>query len=491
MNRRNFVSQAIAIGATAGLTGNAQATLQSRPNSTVIDWNRALTDAIAATATLVTVAARAIAMVNEATYNAWAAFDLGAGFSLPNQRKHPFWDWHDGCKQIAISHAAYAVLLDLFPTQKAAFDALLATRTAIDTARWPSGIAAARTGQLAGYSLLQSRAQDGSNQRGDLATGAYSDWTGYQAVNTPDLVVDPTRWQPLRLPTATGGTVVQTFLTPQWGRVRPFALASGSVFRPAGLSPLAPTQAEMHELIGYSAGLDDYAKALVDVWAANAGSVSPPGQWVGLAAQVSRQDSNTLDEDVKLFFGVGQAVLDASIAAWDAKRTYDSARPITAIRYFLRGQAIRSWGGAGRGTQQILGEQWVPFQRPAAITPPFPEYVSGHSTFSAASAAVMAGLRGSNVATLTASIAAGALRVDPGFPTQTVNFTWRTLTEAADSAGLSRRVGGIHVKRGDLRGRRLGRKVGAAVLARCQALFSAGAFGYGGGLGSHGWPGRY
>ena len=90
----------------------------------------------------------------------------------------------------------------------------------------------------------------------------------------------------------------------------------------------------------------------------------------------------------------------------------------------------------------------------------------------------MAGLRGSNVATLTASIAAGSLRVDPGFPTQTVNFNWRTLTEAADSAGLSRRVGGIHFKRGDLRGRELGRKVGAAVLARCQTLFSAGAFGY-------------
>ena len=195
---------------------------------------------------------------------------------------------------------------------------------------------------------LQSRDQDGSNQRGALATGAYADWTGDQAVNSPDLVLDPTRWQPLRRPTATGGTVVQKFLTPQWGRVRPFALTSGSVVRPAGLSALAPTQAEMLELIDYSAGLDDDAKALVGVWAANPGSVSPPGQWLGLAEQVSRQDSNTLDEDVKLFFGVGQAVLGASIAAWDAKRTDDSVRPISAIRYVWRGQAIRSWGGAGR-----------------------------------------------------------------------------------------------------------------------------------------------
>ncbi len=481
MKRRTFVSQVFAVGASAGLLGHAHAHggWQSQPNGTVLEWNRALTAAIATTSTLATVAARAISMVNEAIYNAWAAYDQGAGFSLPYQRKRPFWDWNDGNKQIAISHAAYTVLLDLFPLQKATFDALLAARTALDLARWPSGVAAAQTGQLAGNSLLQARYQDGSNQRGDLAVGAYADWTGYQPVNTPDLVLDPTRWQPLRLPTATGGTVVQKYLTPHWGQVRPFALASGAVYRPAGLQPLAPTQSEMKELINYSADLDDSTKALVDVWAANPGTVSPPGQWVGLAEQVSQQDCNTLDDDVKLFFGVSQAVLDASIAAWDAKRAYDSVRPITAIRYFLRGQTIRSWGGAGQGIQTILGEQWVPFQRPGSITPPFPEFVSGHSTFSAAASTVMAGLRGSDKVILTASIAAGSLRVDPGFPIKTVNFTWRTLRDAADSAGLSRRVGGIHFKRGDLRGRELGRKVGAAVLDRCETLFSAGAYGYG------------
>lgn len=481
MKRRAFVTQTAALGALATAGSSAQATGLSAPNPVVILWNRALTSAIASTATQATIAARAISMVNEALYNAWAAYDPYAAFTLGTLRKRPLWERCDIWKQIAISHAAHAVLLDLFPAQKPAFDHLLAAQVPRAWAGWPSGLAAVQVGQLAGSSLLQSRYQDGSNQRGDLAPGAYSDWTGYVPVNGPETIVDINRWQPLRLPAASGvGTVVQKFLTPQWGKVRAFALANGAVFRPPPLSPLAPTLAEMTELINYSANLGDFAKALVDVWAANPGSVSPPGQWMGYAEQVSAQDSNTLDEDVKLFFGTGQAVLDASIAAWDAKRVYDSVRPITAIRYYFRGQTVQAWGGPGLGKRSILGENWRPFQRPVSITPPFPEYVSGHSTFSASAATLIAGLRGSDVARLTASIAAASLRVDPGFPTQTVNFVWNTLTEAANSAGLSRRVGGIHFERGDLQGRALGRKVGGAVLARCQKLFGGSPTRYGG-----------
>ena len=78
----------------------------------------------------------------------------------------------------------------------------------------------------------QFRHADGSNQLGNLAPGAYADYTGYVPVNTPDDVIDILRWQPLRLTNTAGVTTVQKFLTPQWGRVKPFALASGSVFRP-------------------------------------------------------------------------------------------------------------------------------------------------------------------------------------------------------------------------------------------------------------------
>ena len=200
--------------------------------------------------------------------------------------------------------------------------------------------------------------------------------------------------------------------------------------------------------------------------------MSPPGQWMQIAEQVSANDLNSLDRDVKLFFGAAQALLDASIAAWDAKRFYDTVRPITAIRYFFANQTIRAWGGSGQGTQFILGQQWRPYQRTTNPTPPFPEFVSGHSIFSAAAAFVLAGLRQSDGINLRRTVKANAIGVeDFTTPTREIAFAWSSLPMAADSAGLSRRVGGIHFMRGDFAGRDLGRAAGGRVLARLRALF--------------------
>ena len=474
MQRRTVLSAAAVMAAGVTHAPAAQANLnlfgQNGP-SVVVLWNRALLGAIAATATQATIAARAISMVHEAIYNAWAAYDLIASFTLPGIGRRPFWEFSPDTKRIAISHAAYLVLVDLFPTQKSVFDDALSANAGGLVSILLNGLIAKTVGQTVGNALLQSRHGDGSNQLGDLHPGAYSDYTGYVPVNTPDLIVDINRWQPLRVPTADGsGTLVQRYLTPHWGRVKPFALAAGAEFRPV-MQHLAPTQAEMQQLIDFSAGLNDNTKALVDFWAANPGTVSPPGQWMQFAEQVSDADNNSLDEDVKLLFGAAQAVLDAGIAAWDVKRVYDSVRPITAIPYYFRNQTLTAWGGPGRGTQLILGQNWRPFQRPTNPTPPFPEFVSGHSTFSASAATVLAGLRGSDVVTLTGIIAARSLKVDPGYPTVDVNFVFNRLSDAANSAGLSRRVGGIHFEQGDLGGRALGKQVGNKVLARCQGLF--------------------
>ena len=371
-----------------------------------------------------------------------------------------------------MSNAAATVLLDLFPAQAMTINQALADLTD-DLPTWHSfADKAAKKGQKAGKLLLKARYDDGSNQLGDLAPGAYSDYTGYQPVNGPDLVVDPTRWQPLRITTAAGVISVQKYLSPHWGRVRPFALASGSVYRPALGNP-APIQAEVEQLINFSANLDDRAKAVVDFFANNAGSVTPPGQWTKFAEIVSAQDGNSLSRDVKLFFTVGQAMLDAGIACWDAKRTYDSARPITAIRYYYRGQTIRSWGGPGVGTAWLRGEDWKPYQRPSNPSPSFPEFISGHSTFSAAASTVMAGIRG-DAADLRFTFAANSVPFDPTVPTAPVPLAWTSLSAVAASAGLSRRLGGIHFERGDFRGRSVGRQVGLAVLARCADLFNDG-----------------
>ena len=470
MKRRLFLAQAAAAGTTLTLGAAAQAGY--RGPSVVIGWNKVLTAAIATNSLGPTVAARALSMVYEAVYNAWAVYDWRAEFTLKAMKKRPWWEADDAWQSIAVSNAAATVMTDLFPAQAALIDQALADLTDSLPTWHPFADTAAKKGEKAGKLLLKARHNDGSNQKGDLAVGAYSDYTGYQSVNGPDLVADPTRWQPLRITTAAGVTSVQKYLTPHWGEVRPFALASGSVYRPT-LGQAAPSMAEMDQLISLSADLDDRAKVVVDFFANNPGSVTPPGQWTKFAEIVSAQDGNSLNRDVKLFFAVGQAALDASIAAWDAKRAYDSVRPITAIRYYYQGQTIRSWGGPGLGATWIRGEDWKPYQRPSNPSPPFPEFISGHSTFSAAAATVMAGIRG-DAADLRFTFPANGVPFDRTVPAAAVDLSWTSLSSIAASAGLSRRHGGIHFERGDLRGRSVGRQVGLSVLARCGDLFNDG-----------------
>jgi hypothetical protein len=124
--------------------------------------------------------------------------------------------------------------------------------------------------------------------------------------------------------------------------------------------------------------------------AAKCGSGPSPEYTVWANAQfVSARDHHSLDDDVKKFFTLSNAMLDASIAAWDAKRTYDSVRPVTAISLLYKGKKIRAWGGPGKGTVEVDGSQWLPYQPATFPTPPFPDYVSGHSAYSAAAARIL------------------------------------------------------------------------------------------------------
>jgi hypothetical protein len=170
--------------------------------------------------------------------------------------------------------------------------------------------------------------------------------------------------------------------------------------------------------------------------------VHPPGHWLFFSLAVSTRDSYDLDNDVKLFFTVGNAVMDAGIGCWETKRFYNLARPITAIR------ALSSGNGS-----------WAPSQADDFQTPPFPEYTSGHSTFSAAAAEVLKRYTGSD----TFSYTPNRSRVAP------LIRTWSTFSEVADQAGLSRRYGGIHFESADLEGRRMGRTIGGLVWDKTQA----------------------
>jgi hypothetical protein len=173
---------------------------------------------------------------------------------------------------------------------------------------------------------------------------------------------------------------------------------------------------------------------------------------------VSRRDHHTLDEDAKLFMALNNALLDASITAWDAKQQWNSVRPITAVRWLKKGQLVQAWGGPYQGTRTIRGEDWLPSQGANFVTPSFPEYNSGHSTFSAAAAAVLKAFAGDTFG-MSVTIPAGSSRVEPrtetqpGVPAAPVTLSWKSFSAAADQAGISREYGGIHFNDGDFEAR--------------------------------------
>ena len=120
------------------------------------------------------------------------------------------------------------------------------------------------------------------------------------------------------------------------------------------------------------------------------------------------------------------------------------------------------------------GERWMPYQRAERPTPAFAAYPAGHSSFSFASATVLAGLRASDRMDLRFNFPAGGVPFDPAVPAKAVPLFYDSLTDAVAAAGYSRRLGGIHFERGDLYGRQIGQQVGQLVLAKVQRLLAGG-----------------
>jgi hypothetical protein len=232
--------------------------------------------------------------------------------------------------------------------------------------------------------------------------------------------------------------------------------------------------AQAQALLDISAGLTDEQKMIAEYWADGPHSELPPGHWNLFAQFVSRRDHHGLSErgldaDVKLFFALTNAVSDAGCCAWDNKRAFNSVRPITAIRTLFRGRAVRAWAGPYQGTKPIDGASWFPYQQRTFPTPPFPEYSSGHSNFSAAGAEILKLFTGSDRFGGSVTLAAGSSRVEPGtVPAGDLTLSWASFSEAARQAGISRRYGGIHFEQGDMDGRASGRM--AARIAWKKAL---------------------
>jgi vanadium-dependent haloperoxidase-like protein len=169
-----------------------------------------------------------------------------------------------------------------------------------------------------------------------------------------------------------------------------------------------------------------------------------------------------VDLDVKMLFALTNSIFDAGICCWDSKRAFDSVRPITALRYLYRGQKVLAWGGPYQGPQLIDGETWFPYQPTTFPTPPFAEFTSGHSTFSATGAHILKRFTRSNRFGHSVTFPFGSSRTEPGaVPAEDVTLSWKTFSDAADEAGMSRRFGGIHFEQADLDARSMGKPIGS------------------------------
>jgi membrane-associated phospholipid phosphatase len=191
-----------------------------------------------------------------------------------------------------------------------------------------------------------------------------------------------------------------------------------------------------------SAARTVYETETAHFWSDFTSTVTPPGHWNQITRVIANDRALKLSEKARLLALLNLVLADAGIVAWDAKYTFNFWRPITAIRN----------GDADRNPDTTKDQDW----QPLLVSPAFPEYVSGHSTFSGAAAAVLAHFFGGDEVTfrITSDSLPGVVR------------EYHSLVKTAEEIGHSRILGGIHFTSSDKAGRASGAALGAYVCRR-------------------------
>jgi hypothetical protein len=167
--------------------------------------------------------------------------------------------------------------------------------------------------------------------------------------------------------------------------------------------------------------------------------VTPPGHWDEIAEHLALQEHLSLEQNARLFALLNIGLADAAINCWGVKYIYDYWRPITAIRDPRASQI---------NPRNTPDPTWTPLWN----TPNFPSYASGHSTFSGAASTILASVFGPNTAFTISS---------DDMPGYSRSFT--SFAQAADEAGESRVVGGIHFAFDNTAGLQAGREIGVYI----------------------------
>jgi len=381
----------------------------------VTDWNAALLQAIKNESTSPPLSARNLAIVHAAVFDAVNAIERGYDPYLfsPNPAAGASVD-------AAAIGAAHECLIRLYPSQTALFETVL-QQTLASIPAGSSRDEGMVLGQLVALLTLAWRSSDGSSTTVPYIPGTEpGDWR-----RTPPFFRPPE--------------------LPHWPYVVPFALTNSVQFRPVGPPSLTSAQyTRDFNLVKELGALNSASRTaeqtlIARFWSDFSFTVTPPGHWNQIAQNVATNHANSVTQNARLFALLNIAMADAGIACWNAKYAWNFWRPVTAIRE-----------GDVDGNPDTEGNaDWTPLLN----TPPFPEYMSGHSTFSAAAAMVLASFFGTDRVQFTvgSDTLPGVLR------------SYESFAAAADEIGMSRIYGGIHFLSADLDGLSTGHQIGEYV----------------------------
>lgn len=400
----------------AGVVGSEEYRTQVTRTDAVLDWNEVLLNAIRTDRTAPPRAARAMALMHAAVHDAVIAVtDAGPAYRVDVAAPA------GASADAAAVAASYRVLVQLFPAQAGYFDSELA----LALAQIPDGNAkldGLAVGRSVADQMLALRATDGAS--------AVVPYTVGTAVGD---------WQP------TPPSFTSSPALPQWPFVTPWAVPDITAYRsPAPPDLASPAYAEALDEVKELGRRDSATRTadqtqIAQFWADGAGTVTPPGHWNLIAAHQALLRPRSLVENARLFAQLNFALADAAISAWDTKYAFDLWRPVTAIHR-----------AAEDGNDQTTPDaSWAPL----LVTPTFPTYTSGHSTFSGAAGEVLAGIFGTDVRF-----------TDGSDDLPSVYRTFTGFAAAADEAGRSRIYGGIHFQFDNLPALAAGRAIGAYTL---------------------------
>jgi hypothetical protein len=343
----------------------------------------------------------------------------------------------DASLDAAVAVAAHRTLIALYPNQRSTFDTDLQNHLSLI----PSGPAKTegmQVGQIVAQNILTARSNDGANS---------------PMPYTPSNLPGRHRPDPL-LPN-------QGFLTPGWGRVRPFAVQSGTQFRapapPALTSPAYAAAFNDAKRLGGD-GVNTPTQRTQEqtfiglYWAYDGSRLlgTPPRLYNQIARTIARQRRNTVVQNARLFGLINLAMGDAGITCWESKYFHDFWRPILGIREADPGTGPTGLGDGNPAT--IADRFWRYLGAPASnsrlpnFTPPFPAYPSGHATFGAALFRTLSRFYGTDSVpfTFVSDELNGITTDNRGNVRPRVPRSFSTFTQATAENGRSRIYLGIH-----------------------------------------------